>query len=123
MITTADPYCVGAAAPLSTSGTMGAFAARLLESPYREAPSLVEESTMRQAVGNKLTASHFQPKFWHALGVGDLPVMIGGGVLGMILGEVLTVSPIVQWVSIGGGILVGLLISIVDLTSVRRARF
>jgi hypothetical protein len=52
--------------------------------------------------------------FRGGLGMRDLPIMIGGGVLGMISGEVLSVHPIVQWVLIGGGIAFGFLISALE---------
>lgn len=111
MIAAADPYYTGAMVP-QLVGTMGAFPTRLLDSPYVEAPSLMKEPTVQQAVGNKLATSRARLKVFHMLGVGDLPVMIGGGVLGMIFGEVVTASSVVQWTLIAAGILFGLLTSI-----------
>jgi uncharacterized protein YidB (DUF937 family) len=53
-------------------------------------------------------------RFRHGLGVRDLPVIMGGGVLGMISGEALSVSPILQWALIGGGIAFGVVISVIE---------
>jgi hypothetical protein len=92
---------------------MGAGGLLLVDIQHR----VVEISNKESIVRQKLTRFSFNnPGLTLRLGlrVSDLPVMIGGGILGMILGEGLTVSPIVQWALIGVGIAVGILVSIVD---------
>ena len=117
MIATTAEHYAGAAVPLPRLGTIGAFPARELENPYRGALSLLRESTMQQALANKLATSYTRPKIFHALGMGDLPILIGGGVFAMILSDIFSVSPLLQWTSIGAVILVGLFLSIVDFTN------
>jgi hypothetical protein len=88
---------------------MGAGGLLLVDTQHRD----VEISVVRQEL-ERVYFDHSRLTLRRGLQVSDFPVMIGGGALGMILGEGLTVSPIIQWALIGVGIAVGILVSIVD---------
>jgi hypothetical protein len=88
---------------------MGAGGLLLVDTQHRD----VEISVVRQEL-ERVYFDHSRLMLRRGLQVSDFPVMIGGGALGMILGEGLTVSPIIQWALIGVGIAVGILVSIVD---------
>jgi hypothetical protein len=92
---------------------MGAGGLLLIDTQHHEVEFSIKEAIVQQE-SERVSFDNSRPKLRQALRVHDLPVMIGGGVLGMILGEGLTVSPIVQWALIGVGIVVGVLVSIVD---------
>ena len=88
---------------------MGAGGLLLVDTQHRD----VEISVVRQEL-ERVYFDHSRLTLRRGLQVSDFPVMIGGGALGMILGEGLTVSHIIQWALIGVGIAVGILVSIVD---------
>jgi hypothetical protein len=66
----------------------------------------------RKPVENALPfdTHEFWIRFREALNFGSAPVIIGGGVLGMIIGTIASVSYYGQWTFIGIGMLVGIAI-------------
>jgi hypothetical protein len=92
---------------------MGAGGLLLVDTQHRDVEISNKESVVRQEL-ERVYFDHSKLTLRRRLQVSDFPLMIGGGVLGMILGERLTVSPIIQWALIGVGIAVGILVSIVD---------
>jgi hypothetical protein len=88
----------------------------MLESPYRNAGSLLNTDDRVQKIvqTSRPTILYTRVKRHHALRVRDIPVMIGGGVFGMVAGEALGASIVTQWALIGFGIIFGIIISIVE---------
>jgi uncharacterized protein YidB (DUF937 family) len=74
----------------------------------------VQTTVSFEAAKMRVTPEYSRHRFRDALGGRDLPVMIGGGVLGMICGEILSASPVLQWAFIGGGIAFGIFISVAE---------
>jgi hypothetical protein len=59
--------------------------------------------------GVNLFAAHtLWLQFWRSLAFRNSPVIIGGGILGMIIGEIANLSSSLQWVLIGVGLLLGI---------------
>jgi hypothetical protein len=62
-----------------------------------------------------LLATH---KYWlhlfRSLTFRNSPVIIGGGVLGMIIGESANMPPLWQWVFIGAGLLLGICVYLIE---------